>query len=130
MRAILGSGAKWITAHRPAAVFSLVVCGLYWAGTRLPVPGVNAGALAFLAADVPTSGLGFYDLFTGGNLARVTVLALGVMPCVTTLCVVYVLTALGLWRAWAGPRGRVARWGLALVLTVVQSTAIALWLEQ
>ena len=108
----------------------LVVIGLYWGGTHVPLPGVNTDALA----PVTRHGLlGLYDVFTGGNLGRGTIFALGIMPYVSALCIAYLGTALGFARGW-GARGRRAMaWsvrGVALVLGVVQAIGIAIWLEQ
>ena len=130
MRALYGRAVKCVAEHRPLAILGLVVIGLYWVGTRVPLPGVTTDALA------PGTGhgvIGLYDLFTGGNLGRGTVFALGIMPYVTALFIAYLATALGFARGWCARGRRALAWsvrGVALVLGVVQATAIALWLEQ
>ena len=126
MRAIYGSVARWLLAHRPLALLSLAAIGVFWLGTRVSVPGVNTEALSLLTRPDPASSFGLYDLFTGGNLGRVTILALGIIPYVTALFIVYVVTALGLVRGWFAWPVR----GFALVLSVVQSMAIAVYLER
>lgn len=131
MRALYGSVEKWATTHRPLALLSLVAIGLYWVGTRVPVPGVSTEALPLLTQGTPATGLALYDLFTGGNFRRVTIFALGIMPYITTLVIAYVLTALGLVRGWGGGSRRAFAWhGCALVLSVVQAMAIAIFLER
>ena len=130
MRALYGRAVKYVAAHQPLAILGLVAIGFYWAGTRLPLPGVTADALA------PATGhgvIGLYDLFTGGNLGRGTVFALGIMPYVTALFIAWLATALGFARGWGARGRRGPAWsvrGVALVLSVVQATAIALWLER
>lgn len=130
MRALHGRAARYVAERRPLAFLGLAAIGLYWVGTHLSLPGVNTGALA------PVTGrgvLGLYDLFSGGNLGRGTIFALGIMPYVTALCIAYIATALGFARD-RGARGRRAMaWsvrGGALVLGVVQATGLAIWLEQ
>ena len=130
MRALYGRAVKYVAEHQPLAILGLAAIGLYWVGTRVPLPGVTTGALAPAAGH---GAIGLYDLFTGGNLGRGTVFALGIMPYVTALFIAYLATALGFARGWGarGLRGfaRSVR-GIALVLSVVQATAIALWLER
>ena len=130
MSVLSGRAAKYVAEHRPLAFLGLVAIGLYWLGTQAPVPGVNTDALAPVTRH---GALGLYDLFTGGNLGRGTVFALGIMPYVTALCIACLATALGFARG-RGARGRRAMaWsvrGVALVLGVVQATGVAIWLEQ
>jgi len=130
MSVFYGRAARYVAEHRQLAFLGLVAMGLYWVGTQVPLPGVNTDALAPMTRH---GQLGLYDLFTGGNLGRGTIFALGIMPYVTALFVAYVATELGFARGW-GSRGRRAMaWsvrGLALALGVVQATAIAIWLER
>ena len=130
MSALHGRVARHVVEHLPLAFLGVAAIGLYWAGTYVPLPGVNADALAPVTQ---LGQLGLYDLFTGGNLGRGTVFALGVMPYVTALCIAYLATALGLARGWGGRGLRGLAWsvrGAALVLSVVQAAAIAIWLER
>ena len=136
MRALYGRAAKYVAEHRPLALLGLVAVGLYWVGTHVPLPGVNTDALAPVTRHGQFglhSQFGLYDLFTGGNLGRGTIFALGIMPYVSALCIAYLATELGFARGW-GARGRRAMaWsvrGVALVLGVVQATGLAIWLEQ
>ena len=133
MRALYGRSLKYVAEHRPLAILGLVAIGLYWVGTRVPLPGVNTDALASVTRHGMLGPLGLYDLFTGGNLGGGTIFALGIMPYVTALFIAYLATELGFARGW-GARGRRAlAWfvrGVALVLGVVQAMAIAIWLEQ
>ncbi|MDE2906272.1 MAG: hypothetical protein OXQ28_09330 [Acidobacteriota bacterium] len=130
MSIMYGRAARYVAEHRPLAFLGLAAVGLYWVGTHVPLPGVNTDALA----PVTRHGApGLYDLFTGGNLGRGTIFALGIVPYVTALCIAYLATALGFVRGRGAPRRPSAAWsvrGVALVLGVVQATGIAIWLEQ
>ena len=133
MSVFYGRAARYVAEHRQLAFLGLAAMGLYWVGTQVPLPGVNTDALAPMTRHGAPGSLGLYDLFTGGNLGRATIFALGIMPYVTALFIAYLATELGFARGW-GARGRRAlAWsvrGGALVLGVVQASAIAIWLER
>ena len=133
MSVFYGRAARYVAEHRQLAFLGLAAMGLYWVGTQVPLPGVNTDALAPMTRHGAPGSLGLYDLFTGGNLGRATIFALGIMPYVTALFIAWLATELGFARGW-GARGRRAlAWsvrGGALVLGVVQATAIAIWLER
>jgi len=64
-------------------VFTLFCLLVYRIGAHVTAPGVDVVALQdFFRNSGQTGGglLGLYDLFTGGQLSRATVLALGIMP--------------------------------------------------
>src|ERR1043165_3466423 len=63
-------------------LFTLLCLLIYRVGAHVTVPGVDPRALVDFFANQKTSGglLGLYNLFTGGQLSRATVFALGIMP--------------------------------------------------
>jgi preprotein translocase subunit SecY len=64
-------------------VFTLLCLLVYRIGAHVTAPGVDVGALQDFFRNSGQAGgglLGLYDLFTGGQLSRATVLALGIMP--------------------------------------------------
>jgi preprotein translocase subunit SecY len=63
-------------------LFTLLCLLVYRIGAAVTAPGINPQAIAdFLDAQKSGGGLlGLYNLFTGGNFARATVFALGIMP--------------------------------------------------
>src|SRR5690348_16755933 len=63
-------------------VFTLLWLLMYRVGAHVTAPGVNPQALVNFFQQQGNSGglLGLYDLFTGGQLSRATVFALGIMP--------------------------------------------------
>ena len=56
---------------------------MYRLGAFIPTPGINTDALGQLFEAGRGSVLGFIDLFSGGNLRRLTIFALGIMPYIT-----------------------------------------------
>src|SRR5918994_2056360 len=65
---------------RNRVLFTLALLAVYRIGNHIPTPGVNTEALAMLAEQARNTMFGLYDLFSGGNLSRVTILALAIMP--------------------------------------------------
>jgi preprotein translocase subunit SecY len=67
-------------------LFTVIMLGVYRVATQVPTPGVDAGALAsFFDADgMKRSLFGVFNTFTGGALQRFSVLALGIMPYITS----------------------------------------------
>src|SRR5690349_6421610 len=64
-------------------LFTLLCLFLYRVGAHVTAPGVDVVALTDFFRNQSQSGgglLGLYDLFTGGQLSRATVFALGIMP--------------------------------------------------
>ena len=61
----------------------LITLGLlaaYRLGAHVPTPGIDGHALAQFFDQVQGTLLGMVDLFSGGNLRRLTIFALGIMP--------------------------------------------------
>src|SRR5437870_11084187 len=63
-------------------LFTLLCLLVYRVGAHVTAPGVDTFALIdFFKNQTQKNGLlGLYDLFTGGQLSRATVFALGIMP--------------------------------------------------
>jgi len=63
-------------------VFTLICLLVYRIGAAVTSPGINPIAIQDFMNSQSNGGglLGLYNLFTGGQLARATVFALGIMP--------------------------------------------------
>jgi len=73
----------WNTTElKEKILFTLLCLLVYRIGAHVTAPGVNPAALVDLFKNQRNGGglLGLYDLFTGGQLSRATVFALGIMP--------------------------------------------------
>ena len=65
---------------RNRILFTLGMLAIYRLGNHIPTPGVDARALTEFFDQNRDTWFGFVDMFSGGNLSRVTVFALGIMP--------------------------------------------------
>jgi len=73
----------WNTTElKDKILFTLLCLLIYRVGAHVTAPGVNPAALVDFFKNQRNGGglLGLYDLFTGGQLSRATVFALGIMP--------------------------------------------------
>jgi len=77
---------------RRRVLFTLGILAVYRLGSHIPTPGVDAHQLAILFNQQSGSALGLMDLFGGGNLRRMTVFALGIMPYITASIIFQLLT--------------------------------------
>jgi preprotein translocase subunit SecY len=122
---------------RNRILFTLGLIGVYRIGAHIPTPGVNESALAIMAEQARNSMLGLYDMFTGGNLAKVTIFALGVMPYISSSIILQLLTVVWPYLERISKEGELGRRKitqytryLTLGLALVQSLGIAIWLEK
>ncbi|MBI5788857.1 MAG: preprotein translocase subunit SecY [Candidatus Schekmanbacteria bacterium] len=73
----------------------LITLGLltvYRIGAHIPTPGINGKALAAFFSSTQGTLLGFFDMFSGGALSRLTVFALGIMPYIDAAIILELLT--------------------------------------
>jgi preprotein translocase subunit SecY len=98
---------------------------------------VNAEALAILAEQARNTMFGLYDMFSGQNLSRVTIFALGVMPYISASIILQLLTVVWPYLERLSKEGELGRRKitqytryLTLVLAIVQSLGIAIFLER
>ena len=74
--------------------FTIGLLIIYRLGTYIPVPGIDGAALRSFMADAQGGLGGMLTMFTGGALARMGVLALGIMPYISASIIVQLLTAM------------------------------------
>ena len=121
---------------RKRVLFTLAMLAVYRLGSHIPTPGINTDALQRAFEQQSGGLLGFYDLFSGGNLRKLTIFALGIMPYITASIILQLLTVV--WEPLArlqkeGDLGRrkitqCTRY-LTLILSVLQSMGIAITLQ-
>ena len=79
---------------RKRVLFTMAMLAIYRLGAHIPTPGVNTAALSQFFDQQSGSALGLVDLFSGGNLRRLTVFALGIMPYITASIIFQLLTVI------------------------------------
>jgi preprotein translocase subunit SecY len=65
---------------RKRLLFVVIALAVYRVAAIVPIPGINAEAIASFFNQHQGGMLGFLDIFSGGALGRFSVLALGIMP--------------------------------------------------
>ncbi|HEX9903154.1 MAG TPA: preprotein translocase subunit SecY [Acidobacteriota bacterium] len=77
---------------RKRVIFTLLLLAVYRIGAQIPNPGINPDALETLwNRQAKGSILGFIDLFSGRNMSRLTVFALGIMPYISASIILQLL---------------------------------------
>src|SRR4051794_9282923 len=73
--------------------FTLGALIVYRLGTYIPVPGVDASVMGEMLSQHGGGILGMFDMFTGGALGRMTVLALNIMPYISASIIIQLMSA-------------------------------------
>src|SRR5579875_2757986 len=120
---------------RRRVLFTLGMLAVYRLGAHITTPGVNVAALENFFNSQAGSSLGLVDLFSGGNLRRLTVFALGIMPYITASIIFQLLTVVyeplaKLQKEGELGRRKITQWTryVTVLLGIVQSFFIALTL--
>jgi preprotein translocase subunit SecY len=121
---------------RKRVVFTFLMMAVYRIGGHIPVPGINFMALESFFRQQGGGILGFLDLFSGGNLRRLTIFALGIMPYISASIILQLLTVIWPYLEKLSKEGEVGRKKITqytrygtVALSIVQSLGIAFWLE-
>jgi preprotein translocase subunit SecY len=72
-------------------LFTCLLLIVYRIGAHVPTPGIDAHALAIFFERQAGNLLGFFDLFSGGALRRLSVFALGIMPYISASIILQLL---------------------------------------
>ncbi|HST12153.1 MAG TPA: preprotein translocase subunit SecY [Terriglobales bacterium] len=117
---------------RKRILFTLAMLAVYRLGGHIPTPGINADKLSQFFEQNRGSFLGFVDLFSGGQLRRLTIFALGIMPYITASIILQLLTVVyeplaKLQKEGELGRKKITAWTryLTVILSALQSFGIA-----
>ena len=117
---------------RKRVLFTLAILAVYRLGSHIPTPGINAHQLELLFSQQSGSALGLMDLFGGGNLRRMTVFALGIMPYITASIIFQLLTVVyeplaRIQKEGELGRRKITQWTryMTIILGALQSIGIA-----
>jgi len=121
---------------RKRVIFTLMILAVYRIGAQIPNPGISAAALAeFWQAQKGTI-LGFVDLFSGRNMSRMTIFALGIMPYISASIILQLLQVVWPYLERLSKEGELGRKKITqytrygtIFICVIQSFGIAMFLE-
>jgi preprotein translocase subunit SecY len=121
---------------RKRVIFTLLLLAVYRIGAQIPNPGVSAEALAEFWQTQRGSILGFYDLFSGRAMSRMTIFALGIMPYISASIILQLLTVVWPYLERLSKEGELGRKKITqytrygtLVICLIQSFGISIFLE-
>ena len=122
---------------RKRVLFTLGMLAVYRLGNHIPTPGINAQALIDFFEQNRGNWFGLVDMFSGGNLARVTIFALGIMPYISASIILQLLTVVWPYLEKLSKEGELGRRKITqytrygtVLLALVQSLGIAVYLER
>ncbi|MFN7950060.1 MAG: preprotein translocase subunit SecY [Blastocatellia bacterium] len=122
---------------RKRVIFTLLMLVVYRAGIHIPVPGIDQEVLKNIWGQAAGSLFGVLDLFSGGNLRRISIFALGIMPYITASIILQLMTSVYPQLKKIQEEGELGRRKitqytryLTVVLCLVQGLGIAIWLQR
>ena len=122
---------------RKRVLFTLGLLAVYRLGNHIPTPGINAKALIDFFEQNRSNWFGLVDMFSGGNLSRVTVFALGIMPYISASIILQLLTVVWPYLEKLSKEGELGRRKITqytrygtVLLSIVQSLGISVYLEK
>ncbi len=117
---------------RKRVLFTLALLAVYRLGGHIMMPGINIQRWTDFFESQAGSIFGFFDLFAGGNIRRLTIFALGIMPYITASIILQLLTVVvptleKLQKEGELGRRKITQWTryLTIILSVLQSLGIA-----
>jgi len=118
-------------------IFTLLMLIVYRLGCHIPTPGIDGAALAAFFASQQQGLFGLFDMFSGGALLRMSVMALGIMPYISASIILELLSVVvphleRLRKEGAVGRKKIiqyTRYG-TVILSLIQGLGIAIGLEK
>ncbi|MBV8569734.1 MAG: preprotein translocase subunit SecY [Acidobacteriaceae bacterium] len=122
---------------RKRVLFTLGLLAVYRVGAFIPTPGIDTDRFQqFFTHSAAGGFLGYFDLFSGGMLRRMTIFALGITPYITASIILQLLTVViptldKLQKEGELGRRKITQWTryLTVALAVIQSIGIAFALQ-
>lgn len=122
---------------RNRVLFTLAMLAVYRGGIHIPVPGVDQEVLKALWDQAAGNLFGVLDLFSGGNLRRISVFALGIMPYITSSIILQLMTSVYPALKKIQEEGELGRRKISqytrymtVALCIVQGVGISFWLQR
>jgi preprotein translocase subunit SecY len=117
-------------------IISFLLLAVYRLGCHIPTPGIDAAALAAFFSAKQGTLFGLFDMFSGGALRRLSVMALGIMPYISAAIILELLTVVVPYLEKLKKEGeagrkkitRYTRYG-TVILSLIQGFGISVGLE-
>ncbi len=122
---------------RRRVYFTFLLLAVYRIGAHIVTPGINIDALVKFFEQQQGSLFGFIDMFSGGNMSKMTIFAIGIMPYISASIILQLLQVVWPYLERISKEGdlgkkkitQYTRYGTVLI-AVVQSFSIAVMLEK
>jgi len=121
---------------RKRLLFTFGLLAVYRLGSYVPTPGIDTARWLDFMKSTQGSIFGLFDLFAGGNIRRLSVFALGIMPYITASIILQLLTVVvptleKLQKEGELGRRKITQWTryLTVGLGIAQSFGIAMGLQ-
>ena len=116
---------------------TLALLAVYRVGVHIPTPGIDGRVLAGIFEQARGTLLGFFDMFAGGGLERLSVFALGIMPYISASIILQLLTVVVPTLEKLSKEGEAGRKKITqytrygtVIISIIQGFGIAVGLEQ
>jgi len=126
------SGLGELMARPRFVLFAIII---YRVGTHIPVPGMNPDQIAAMFDQSQGTVLGLFNMFSGGALERMSILALGIMPYISASIIMQLMSAVSpqleaLKKEGESGRRKISQYTryLTVVLATVQGTGMVVGL--
>ena len=121
---------------RKKIIFTFLMLIVYRVGCHIPTPGIDGAALSAFFSTKQGTLFGLFDMFSGGALSQMSVMALGIMPYISASIILQLMTVVvphleKLKKEGEQGRKKITqytRYG-TVILSIVQGFGIAVGLE-
>jgi preprotein translocase subunit SecY len=121
---------------RKRIIFTLLLLAVYRIGAQIPSPGISGPALEEFWQMQQGTLLGFVDLFSGRNMSRMTIFALGIMPYISASIILQLLQVVWPYLERLSKEGELGRKKITqytrygtILICVIQAFGISIFLE-
>ncbi len=122
---------------RKRVVYTFLMLAVFRIGSQITLPGIDVNAITTFFQEAQGTILGFLDMFSGQNMSRMTIFALGIMPYISASIILQLLQVVWPYLEKISKEGELGRkkitqytrYGTVLI-ALVQSVSIATGLEK
>lgn len=122
---------------RKRIIFTFLLMAVYRIGSQIVTPGINVEALEEIFNQAKDTIFGFIDMFSGQNMGRMTIFALGIMPYISSSIILQLLQVVWPYLERISKEGELGkkkitqytRYGTVFI-AIIQSYSIAAFLEK